>query len=137
VIEDEGALVLFSGGQDSTVCLAWALDRFRRVETIGFNYGRADAMIPGSWELGYLYQSVEKDALFGQWIDSDFASGNTDGRGGAVRGAWQIARSRRINATYMFNETNVDVPAVIILPVGVSGIARRYDRLQVDLNWAF
>jgi hypothetical protein len=104
---------------------------------IGFNYGRADAMIPGSWELGYLYQSVEKDALFGQWIDSDFASGNTDGRGGAVRGAWQIARSWRINATYMFNETNVDIPAVIILPVGVSGTARRYDRLQVDLNWAF
>jgi 7-cyano-7-deazaguanine synthase len=33
-----GALVLFSGGQDSTTCLAWALDRFDRVETIGFNY---------------------------------------------------------------------------------------------------
>jgi 7-cyano-7-deazaguanine synthase len=32
------ALVLFSGGQDSTVCLAWALDRFGRVETIGFDY---------------------------------------------------------------------------------------------------
>jgi 7-cyano-7-deazaguanine synthase len=34
------ALVLFSGGQDSTTCLAWALDRFRRVETIGFDYGQ-------------------------------------------------------------------------------------------------
>jgi 7-cyano-7-deazaguanine synthase len=34
------ALVLFSGGQDSTVCLAWALDRFARVETIGFDYGQ-------------------------------------------------------------------------------------------------
>src|SRR5690606_25886164 len=34
------ALVLFSGGQDSTVCLAWALDRFDRVETIGFDYGQ-------------------------------------------------------------------------------------------------
>ena len=32
------ALVLFSGGQDSTVCLGWALDRFERVETIGFDY---------------------------------------------------------------------------------------------------
>lgn len=32
------ALVLFSGGQDSAVCLAWALSRFDRVETIGFDY---------------------------------------------------------------------------------------------------
>ena len=35
-----GALVLFSGGQDSTVCLAWALARYGRVETVGFDYGQ-------------------------------------------------------------------------------------------------
>jgi 7-cyano-7-deazaguanine synthase len=35
-----GALVLFSGGQDSTVCLAWALGRYARVETVGFDYGQ-------------------------------------------------------------------------------------------------
>jgi 7-cyano-7-deazaguanine synthase len=34
------ALVLFSGGQDSTTCLAWALTRYERVETIGFDYGQ-------------------------------------------------------------------------------------------------
>jgi 7-cyano-7-deazaguanine synthase len=34
------ALVLFSGGQDSTTCLAWALSRFDRVETVGFDYGQ-------------------------------------------------------------------------------------------------
>ena len=34
------ALVLFSGGQDSTTCLAWALQRYGRVETIGFDYGQ-------------------------------------------------------------------------------------------------
>jgi 7-cyano-7-deazaguanine synthase len=39
-MDDGGALVLFSGGQDSTTCLAWALDRFARVETIGFDYGQ-------------------------------------------------------------------------------------------------
>ncbi|WP_298951793.1 7-cyano-7-deazaguanine synthase QueC [uncultured Methylobacterium sp.] len=37
---NDGALVLFSGGQDSTTCLAWALDRFARVETLGFDYGQ-------------------------------------------------------------------------------------------------
>jgi 7-cyano-7-deazaguanine synthase len=40
----EGALVLFSGGQDSTACLAWALERFARVETIGFDYGQRHAV---------------------------------------------------------------------------------------------
>lgn len=37
---DRHALVLFSGGQDSTTCLAWALDRFSHVETVGFDYGQ-------------------------------------------------------------------------------------------------
>jgi 7-cyano-7-deazaguanine synthase len=36
----DAAMVLLSGGQDSTVCLAWALERFGRVETIGFDYGQ-------------------------------------------------------------------------------------------------
>ena len=37
---NETALVLFSGGQDSATCLAWALARFARVELLGFNYGQ-------------------------------------------------------------------------------------------------
>ncbi|MEW6644252.1 MAG: 7-cyano-7-deazaguanine synthase QueC [Pseudomonadota bacterium] len=51
----DAALVLFSGGQDSATCLAWALARFARVETVGFSYGQRhlveldcrDALIAG------------------------------------------------------------------------------------------
>lgn len=39
-MNSKSALVLFSGGQDSTVCLAWALSRYEYVETIGFTYGQ-------------------------------------------------------------------------------------------------
>jgi 7-cyano-7-deazaguanine synthase len=62
----EGALVLFSGGQDSTACLAWALERYGRVETIGFDYGQRHAV-----ELAA--RPVVRGALRG--IDSRWATG--------------------------------------------------------------
>jgi 7-cyano-7-deazaguanine synthase len=43
-VSSESALVLFSGGQDSAVCLAWALARHGRVETVGFDYGQRHAV---------------------------------------------------------------------------------------------
>ena len=57
---EEGALVLFSGGQDSTACLAWALGRFARVETVGFAYGQRHAV-----ELEC--RGPVREALAGRW----------------------------------------------------------------------
>jgi len=57
---DEGALVLFSGGQDSTACLAWSLERFGRVETVGFAYGQRHAV-----ELDC--RGPVREALAGRW----------------------------------------------------------------------
>lgn len=103
----------------------------------GFTYGRANASIPGTWEVGYLYQVIEKDALFAQWIDSDFAAGNTDGGGSALRAAYQFSRNWRFNLTYMLNETNRDVPVTVTVPVTRPIFDRDYRRLQVDFNWTY
>ena len=43
-LSTDAALVLFSGGQDSATCLAWALQRYARVETLGFDYGQRHAI---------------------------------------------------------------------------------------------
>jgi 7-cyano-7-deazaguanine synthase len=43
-LDPRTALVLFSGGQDSTTCLAWALARYARVETLAFDYGQRHAV---------------------------------------------------------------------------------------------
>ena len=63
------ALVLFSGGQDSTTCLAWALERYARVETLGFDYGQRHAIEltvrPGVLA-GVRALSPEWDARLGQ-----------------------------------------------------------------------
>ncbi len=101
----------------------------------GFTYGRASE--PGTWEIGYLYQRVEKDALFAQWIDSDFAAGSTDGGGSAVRLAYAFARNWRFNVTYMINQTNNDVAAAVTVPTPQAVFDRDYRRLQVDFNMVF
>lgn len=57
------ALVLFSGGQDSTTCLAWALARYARVETVGFDYGQRHRI-----EMDVRLQTLREMRLaFPQW----------------------------------------------------------------------
>lgn len=105
---------------------------YNKAYAYGVTVGKAS--LPGSYELGYVNQFVEKDALFAQWIDSDYAAGNTDGKGQAVRGAYQLNKNWRANFTYFMNKTNVDVPVTVS---GKTLRERDYKRLQLDLNYTF
>ncbi len=96
----------------------------------GILYGRASA--PRTWEIGFYYQKVEKDALYGQFIDSDYGAGNTDARGGVFKFGYALAKNWTLNTTYFMNKTNMDVPVTV---VGVGSVlGRDYKRLQVDFN---
>jgi hypothetical protein len=101
--------------------------------SVGLLLGRASD--PRTWELGYVYQHIEKDALYGQYIDSDFGGGNTDAEGSIIKGAYAFARNWTLNLTYFLNNTNIDVPVTV---AGVGSVRdREYKRLQVDLNFKY
>ena len=111
--------------------------KFNKALAYGVTLGKAS--LPNSWEVGVVSQKVEKDALFGQWIDSDYAAGNTDGDGYTLRGAYQVAKNWKLNVAYHMNETNNDVPlfAIVAGSSVVEVYDREYNRLQLDLNYAF
>lgn len=88
---ERGALVLFSGGQDSTTCLGWALERFGRVETLGVDYGQRHSV-----ELDCRRRVLESVRA----LRSDWAArlGEDHMLDMSVRAAWQIVRSPTIAA---------------------------------------
>jgi len=89
-----------------------------------------------TWEAGLLYQSMDKDAMFAQLIDSDFAAGNTDGHGWALRFGYAPVKNITLNAMYMMSRTNKDV-APVSGPGYEIGKDLDYDRLQLDVNYRF
>jgi hypothetical protein len=113
----------------------------------GISFNAATAA-KGTWEMGLIYQQVEKDALFGQLLDSDFGDGNTDTKGFALRGGYTVARNWTLNATLFLNDLANDVPQSVTVfneataaPYDTQVITdvfdRDYKRLQLDLNFRF
>lgn len=84
-----------------------------------------------TWELGVLYQVIEKDALFAQLIDSDFAGGVSDSKGWVLRAGYAPVKNWLLNASYYLNQANVDVAN----SAGQRNVD--YERLQLDLNVKF
>lgn len=97
---------------------------------IGFTFNKASA--PKSWEASVVYEQNGKDAVFGQFVDSDFGGGVTDSKGWSFKGAWVPATNWTLNATYFLNQLNYD---------GVLSTANTheldYKRVQLDLNYKY
>lgn len=101
-----------------------AADDLETAWTAGLTLGRAADR--GSWEAGVAYESLGKDAIFGQLVDSDFGDGRTDADGWIFRGGYALARNWLINATWFLNDRQTEV-----------GTASDYRRFMLDLNLRF
>jgi hypothetical protein len=97
--------------------------------SIGTMFGKASNA--HSWEAGVMYQKLEKDALFAQLIDSDFAGGVSDNEGLVFRFGYAPVRNWVLNATYLMTKRNAERPN------GASQTDVDYDRLQLDFNVKF
>lgn len=95
----------------------------------GLTLGKAGD--PRSWELSYVYQDVDQNAQFAQFVDSDFGGGITFSKGSVVKAAYAPAKNWTVNATYLMNER------ILAAAGATNGIWRDYDRLQLDLNYKF
>jgi hypothetical protein len=125
-----------------------AQEKLDTAYAVGAQFGAASAA-KGTWEVGVLYQQVEKDSLFGQLLDSDFGDGNTDTKGFVFKGAYTLARNWTLNATLFLNELANDVPqnGIVVFndatpapldTTTINGVFDRdYKRLQIDLNFRF
>jgi hypothetical protein len=92
----------------------------------GFNWGKASN--PRSFEFGYAYGVIEKDAQFGQFVDSDYGGGVTDVDGSIFKIGYAPAKNWILNGTYFMNNRFIDAPGAT---------ERSYDRYQIDFNWKF
>jgi len=92
----------------------------------GFNVGKAGN--PRSWEFGYAYAVIEKDAQFGQFVDSDFGGGVTDVDGSVFKIGYAPAKNWVLNGTYFMNNRFIDAPGAT---------ESDYDRYQIDMSFKF
>jgi hypothetical protein len=91
----------------------------------GLSLGKAKD--PKSWELGYSYSELEKDAVVGFLTDSDRWGGGTDGNSHRIYGKYQVLKNLQVGATYLTGEKKISDPAK----------TSDYDRLMVDLAVRF
>lgn len=82
---------------------------------------------PKTFELGYSYAKLEKNATLGMWTDSDRWGGGTDGEGSRFYGKYQITKYLQFAATFFLDQKKISDPKN----------EANYNRLQIDLSAAF
>lgn len=89
--------------------------------SVGLQLGKAKD--PGSWQMAYIYQDLEADAVLGLTTDSDFGGGGTDSKGHIIKGGYALNKNTAFKLSYFINENG--------------DLETDYDRLQVDVEFKY
>jgi hypothetical protein len=100
-------------------------DKYDQGHLYGATLGKAKN--PQTWEIGYSYAELEKDATLGMFTDSDRWGGGTDGKGHKIYGKYQIMKNLQAGVTYFVDDKKISDPKS----------TTDYDRLQVDFVASF
>lgn len=103
----------------------WVENQDADDDEAGFSSGLqlGKAKNPGTWQLAYIYQDLEADAVLGLTTDSDFGGGGTGSKGHIIKGAYALGKNTSFGVTYFINEQG--------------DLETDYDRLQVDLKFKY
>ena len=119
--------------------LASGLDEEDTAYAVGAVLGKASNA--KTWEVGLSYQSIEKDALFAQFIDSDFGDGVAGADGWVLKAGYAPVRNVTLNATYLKNQRTIcgtgTAPNNRACGAGIPEYELDYDRWQLDVNYKF
>ena len=97
-----------------------AADDFNEGFALGLNLKAAD------WKLGWAYQDLAADAVFGLFTDSDFIGGGTDGRGHILQASYSLTKRIGLKGTLFVNERNIDF-----------GEEEDFKRLMLDISFKY
>jgi hypothetical protein len=100
-------------------------DKYDQGHMYGVTVGKARN--PQTWEVGYSYAELEKDATLGALTDSDRWGGGTDGKGHKFGAKYQIKKNLQIGASYFLDDK----------AIADASKTKDYDRLQLDLVASF
>ncbi len=99
-------------------------DEFSDGYAIGLDYrGKSDT---GRWNVGYVYEDLEANAVVGAFTDSDFAGGTSDGKGHSLLAGYKFARDWSLGFRYILGDRGE-----------AAGKERDYNRLQADLKFSY
>lgn len=123
-----GEISFALAGQPLTLFLDYVTNTATNAFDDGFALGATyrDASAPGSWDLSYVYQDLQANAIVATFSDSDWGGGGTDAKGHFFRTNYVLPGGWKLRFTYFMNQRGE-----------AEGSLRDYKRLQADINFTF